>query len=353
MTHAGPSIRYRLATEIFPGLLDQAALDSLREQIESSPAVRAIVKKQKDTGAWGGNLLGTSPSKTAGVKDVGTIPQYRRLVELAVSRDSRSLKLASRLLFRLVSRDEDPSLLFEFARYDDHEPGTEPWVRIMLREAATAALAHGGYGEDPRIRGAAHKILNEVSAFIRGELAANPFVRSGKSWALNPLAYPPSVFSVSLLAYLPAVQRERAGLVERLGQYLTTPASKKAFVVQAGKKSLKVTSFVLGEPIHVTASGQCDDLPFALYWMEILARLGLLSASQAAAKVWARLVKDCDRDGVWHPKGLRGLPRSPSPWAYHMFPLDGDSKKPESRQTDVTFRMALIARLAGWELTQT
>jgi hypothetical protein len=34
-----------------------------------------------------------------------------------------------------------------------------------------------------------------------------------------------------------------------------------------------------------------------------------------------------------------------------MFPLESDGKRPESRQADVTFRMALIARLAGWELT--
>lgn len=326
-------------------------LEALRAEIENSPSVRQIQRKQKDTGAWGANLLGTSPSKSAGIRDVGTIPQYRRLIELGIGRDSRSLRLAARLLFRIVSRDEDPSLLFEFEKYSDHEAGAEPWVRGMLREAATAALAHGGFGEDPRVRGAAHKILNEVSAFIRSDLAANPFVRSGKTWTLNPLAHPPSIFSVALLAYLPAVQRERAGLVERLGQYLAAPASKKSFVVLAGKKALKPAAVLLGDPLHTNASGQPDDLPFALYWLELLARLGLLHTSPSAAKVWGRLLKDCDRDGVWRPKGLRAAPKAVSPWAYHMFPLDGDSKKPEARYADVTFRMALVARLAGWELT--
>jgi hypothetical protein len=33
-----------------------------------------------------------------------------------------------------------------------------------------------------------------------------------------------------------------------------------------------------------------------------------------------------------------------------MFPLEGDSKSVQGRQADVTFRMALIARLAGWEI---
>jgi hypothetical protein len=84
--------------------------------------------------------------------------------------------------------------------------------------------------------------------------------------------------------------------------------------------------------------------------MELLARLGLLSTSTASTKVWSRLTKEVE-DGVWHPRNLRTLPKSSSPWSYHMFPLESDTRKPESRQADVTFRMALIARLAGWELT--
>lgn len=351
MANAGPSVRLRLAAEVFPGLMRPEELEALRLEVENQAVARQIVKKQKDTGVWGGNLLGVSPNKANGIKDVGTIPQYRRLVELGLSKDSRSPKLAARLLFRLVSRDEDPKLLFEYGKFNAAELGAEPWIREILREAAAAALAHGGHGDDPRVRGAAHKILNQVSAFIRSELAENPFVRSGRAWVLHPEAHPPTVFSVNLLAHLPAVQRERAGLVDRLSQYLSTPAPKKAFTVPVGKKAIKPNFMLLGDPMHVAASGQPDDLPFALYWMETLARLGVLNQSASAGKVWGRLAKDTDREGIWHPKNLRTLPRTTSPWAYHSFPLEGDFKKPESRQTDVTFRMALIARLAGWEVT--
>ncbi len=351
LSTAGPSVRLRLATEVFPGSLDGPRLDSLRLEIETGTRVRQIVRKQKDSGIWGGNLLGTAPSKSAGIKDVGTIPQYRRLIELGVASEARPAKLASRVLFRLLSRDADPELLFEYQKLGHAEPGAEPWIRVMLREAAAAALAHAGYGDDPRVRGAAHRILHDVSAFIRSELAANPFVRSGKQWALNPLAHPPSIFAVTLLAFLPAVQRERAGLVERLGQYLANPAPKKAYVVVAGKKTIKPSFLLLGDPLRVNAAGQPEDLPFALHWMEVLARLGLLSRSPLAARAWARLLKDCDGNGIWRPKGLRALPRSTSPWTYHMFPLDADAKRPDTRFTDVTFRMALVARLAGWELS--
>jgi len=337
---------------VFPDLVDPARLDALRGEAEHAPAVKSIARKQKDTGIWGGNLLGVSPSKAAGIKDVGTIPQFRRLLELGLPRDDRAMRLAGRVLFRLLSRDDDPKLLFEYGKLTAAEQGAEPWIRVVLREAAAAALAHGGHGEDPRVRGAAHKILNEVSTFVRGELAENPFVKSGGSWVLNPQAYPPTIFSVTLFAFLPAIQRERAGLVERLGQYLSAPAPKKSFAVLVGKKAFKPTFVLLGDPLHVSAGGQADDLPFALLWMELLARLGVLQHSASAGRLWARLLKECDRDGVWRPKNLRTTPKGATPWSYHAFPLEAETRHTESRQTDVTFRMALVARLTGWELTR-
>lgn len=349
MLHGCPAVRYRTLTELFPGSYPAEA-EAIRGELENYAPGRQIVRKQKDSGVWGANLLGVSPNKSAGIKDVGTMPQYLRLVELRWGHESRPLKLASRVLFRLLSRDADPKLLFEFAKYAWAEPGVEPWVREMCREAAAAALAQSGFDEDPRVRGAAHSSATQVSSFLRGELTAQPLIRAGGHWILHPQARPPTVFTVALLAHLPAVQRERAGLVERLGAYLAAQPTNRPFGVRCGKKILKPTPVLLGDPIKVSASGQTDDLPFALYWLELLARLGVLGTSTAAPRLWARLVKESD-DGVWRPKNLRAIPRRVSPWSYHMFPLEGDAKTVEKRQVDVTFRMALIARLAGWEIT--
>jgi hypothetical protein len=350
LEHGCPAIRYRTLLEVV-GTRDAGRLEALRPELEAYPPARQIARKQKDSGVWGGNLLGVSPNKTAGIKDVGTFHQYRRLIELGWAAESRPLKLGSRLFFRLLSRDDDPKLLFEFQKYGASEPGVEPWVREVVREAAAAALAHAGYGDDPRVRGAAHRIANAVSQFLRSELVEQPLVKVSGSWALHPAAYPPTFFSVALLALLPAVQRERAGLVDRLGAFLAQPQSRKAFGVVCGKKVLKPTFLLLGDPLKVSASGQADDLPLALYWMEILARLGVLPSSPTAARVWQRLLKDCDDRGVWSPKNLRTLPKRVAPWSYHAFPLQADAKSTESRQADVTFRMAYIARLAGMEIT--
>ena len=146
------------------------------------------------------------------------------------------------------------------------------------------------------------------------------------------------------------MQRERAGLVERLGAFLAQPQAKKSFGVLCGKRILKPSFVLLGDPLKASVSGQTDDLPLALHWMELLARLGVLHHSATVPRIWARLLKDCDDEGVWSPKNLRTVPKRVSPWSYHMFPLEGDSKSVQGRQADVTFRMALTARLAGWEI---
>ena len=65
----------------------------------------------------------------------------------------------------------------------------------------------------------------------------------------------------------------------------------------------------------------------------------------------ARLIKDFDEQGVWAPKGLRGMPKALNKITYHWYPLQADEKAPESRAVDVTFRVAVIAKLLGWELS--
>jgi hypothetical protein len=114
LENAGASIRYRTYRELAPeGYASPEVLEAASQAISDSKTAIAVVKKQKDNGIWGSNMLGLAISAAQGVKDVGTIPQYRRLLQLEWPRTSRPFKLADRVLFRLLSRDEDPSLLFE------------------------------------------------------------------------------------------------------------------------------------------------------------------------------------------------------------------------------------------------
>lgn len=345
---ASPPLQYRTLVEVVPEpSRDPEQVAALREQVLHYKEALAIVRKQKETGLWGGNLLAPEPSAAMGWKETGTVYQYRRLLELGWPGDARPFRFADRFLFRLLSRDEDPTLLVEFQRAAKSDPGLALWARSMGAQAAAAALARGAHQDDPRLRGAAHRIASDISLYLRGELAQKPFKKAQGKTVLEPLTYPPTVFSVELLAFMPAVQRERAGFLERLASYFSTPAPRREFWILAGKKVFKPLFEILGDPLHADAQGRIDDVPFALYWLELLARLGILRQVPSAAKVLARLYNECTEQGIWSPSGLRALPKSDNPVVAHYFPLEGPGKSPAQRQTDVTFRLGLIARIMG------
>jgi len=343
--HGGESVRLRALRDLAPP--GQAGLDLLEAAVLTSRQVTAIARKQKDTGVWGANLLGLKPSVRDGIKDIGTIAQYRRLLQLGYPRAGRAFKLADRLLFRLLSRDEDPGLLFEFQKLGKDNPDVAERLRDVGREAATCALAEAGYVEDPRIRGSAHKIASGVSAFLRSDLAEKPFAKAGKTVILHPEAHPPTWYSLAMIAAMPNLQRERAGFTERLGQYLSSPPPKKAYVIQVGKKTVKPTAVLLGDPIETDARGNTKDLPLALLAIEMLARIGAVGASVSAGRILNRLYGECDEHGVWRPKRVTTAPKAVNPASYHFYPLQADAKTADGRVVDVTFRLALIARLMG------
>ena len=321
-----------------------------QDAAESSKGVQAILKKQKETGVWGGNLLGLSVSAAQGIKDVGTIAQYRRLVELGTPRSARAFKLADRLLYRLLSRDENPSLLFEYQKGAKKDPSYAQWARGLIRQAATAALAEAGEFEAPPVRGAAHRIVSEISEFLRSPLGEKPFVKVKGATVLHPEAAPPSWYALAMVAAMPNLQRERAGFTERLAHYLSSPQTKKSFTVLAGKKKIKPAHLVLGDPIITDPKGMPKDLPLALHFIDLLVRIGAFAVSPNAKKILGRLIKDVDDFGVWNPRGLRSAPKALSGYSYHMYPLDVESKAPEWKQVDVTFRLAQIALRLGWQI---
>ena len=345
---ASPPLQYRTLAEAAPeSARDPEQLAQLRSAAHGYRIAHAISRKQKDTGLWGANLLAPGSVKALGWSEPGTVTSYRHLLELGWAPDARPFRIADRVLFRLLSRDADPSLLFEFQKPAKNDPGLALWARSLGREAAAAALARAGHGEDPRLRGAAHNIASAISNYLRSEQAAKPFKKAQGKTVLDPLAAPPSIFTVEMLAFMPGLQRERAGFVVRLAAYFSTAAPKRAYSVLAGKKILPPLFHLLGDPLRADAQGHVPDVPFAVYWLELMARLGVLRQIPSASKVLARLYSECDDRGIWTPKSLRTLPKTTSQMLGHYFPLEGPGKSPAQRQTDVTFRLALIARLLG------
>ncbi|MGH7534511.1 MAG: hypothetical protein ACREMG_02885, partial [Gemmatimonadales bacterium] len=140
------------------------------------------------------------------------------------------------------------------------------------------------------------------------------------------------------------------GFTERLGHYLAQPAPKKAFVIQVGKRTVKPQQLLLGDPIEADAKGFPADIPLALHYIELMVRMGALNWAPVATKVLGRLLKDCDETGVWRPKNLRSQPKAANRITWHYYPLHLDDKTTEGREVDITFRLALIAKLLGWTL---
>lgn len=337
--------------DILPsGSANEADTQALRDELLLYKPVVQAFRKQKKTGVWGDGILGPGVMRVPTAKNVGTVSQFRYLVELGVPNDQRAFRLADRILFRLLSRDEDPSLLFEFAKTAKGSPEFTLWIRSLTRQAAAAALASAGHFEDPRVRGAAHRVASDISQFLRSEVAEKLFVRKGSRTVLHPEAIPPTIHAVATIAYMPSLQRERAGFVERLCAFLARPSPKRHYVMLVGKRVVKPTTQLLGDPLVADSAGRPKDLALALYWIELLARMGMLSSSPTAQKVLSRLLSECNPNGVWSPGSLRGLPKGTSGLAEFFLPLEIDATSPEHRQSDVTFRLALIAKLAGWTL---
>jgi hypothetical protein len=319
-----------------------------------SPEVSAVTTRQADDGLWGDNFLAFQPSERDEITEPGTVAQYRRLVQLGVPNTTRPFRLADRMLFRTLSRDESPELLGEFGDVAEADPQRTETFRNLIREGSSAALAEAGHDADPRLRGAAHKIASAVSAFLRSPLADDPFVKRGGGYQLHPDATPPTWWSLAMISAMPSLQRERAGFLERLGQYLAQPTPDRSYMVAIGSHTLKPLHVLLGDPIELDpkAKGLPKDVPLALHYIELLAGIGpaQLAAAENASAGFLRLLEDVDSDGVWHPKNLRSQPKPLTPITHHCWPLSIDDGELASRQADITFRLACIAKRLGWRL---
>ncbi|MGH7497511.1 MAG: hypothetical protein ACREL3_01535, partial [Gemmatimonadales bacterium] len=67
LENAGASIRYRALTELAPaGFAPPETIEAAHLAVCESKAALSVVKKQKDNGVWGGNLLGLATSTALG-----------------------------------------------------------------------------------------------------------------------------------------------------------------------------------------------------------------------------------------------------------------------------------------------
>ena len=345
LEHASAPIKYRAVTEI-ACTAEPSSPDVSWLPYSHRPAIRLAVTQTRD-GMWNQSVLAVPGRHGSELAGVGTIPAVRRLSEYGWSPESPPLVLARRLLFRLLAEDNDPAYTFELGtktRDDDLVRRT----RGIFREAAAATLAQMGYENDPRLRGAARRILERTVSYLDSPLGEKPWMRVGNSHVLAPESAPPSIYTLTMLAHMPIFRHEHFSEVERIYLWITQPLPRQEVVQLFGKKMVPQPHLVMGDVLPHRNAVEAD-VPFALTWLETMARLNFLRRNEGWLKLFERFVDDRDRNGIWHPHKGTDRPATSHPWSWSTFPLD-DGTGAESKWTDVTFRIGLIGKLLGREI---
>jgi hypothetical protein len=343
LENASVPIQYRAITEVARGTLNEPQRLSILPY--SYPPALRLALAQRPDGTWGGLMLSLPAARSEAHDGIGTIIAVRRLVEYGWDKDSPPLMLARRVLFRLLAEDDDPSFLFELAPKGKIEPEVLRAGRSLLREASAAVLAQAGYESDPRLRGAARRIVERLDAFLRSPAAAKPFVRVGNQHVLVPEAAPPSAHTLMMLAHMPLFRSEHYDTLNRLYEYLTQPVPRATAAMRVGRKIVPMPHLVMGDPLpHRNAADV--DVPGALWWLEILSRMGYLRRNENWAHLFDRFLDDCDNRGVWEPPKRSAVLKSSNPFVWPSFPLEPHATA-EDRLANVTFRLGIIGRYAG------
>lgn len=343
LEHAAAPIRYRALTEV--ARLPSQSADRLSFLPFTHRPALMLAALQGSDGTWNHSMLTVPGQRSEHFEGVGTINAVRRLLEYGWDRETPPLLLARRVLFRLLAEDEDPEWLFEFGAKGPADEDLARRGRAILREAAAAALAQAGYEGDPRLRGAAKRILERISAYLRSPLAQKPFVRVGNQHVLPPEAAPPSIYALMMLAYMPLFRTEHHDAMDRLYQHLAQVLPRQEPVQLCGKKVMPQPHLVLGDLLPNRNVADAD-VPFAISWLELVARLGFLRRNDNWSKLLDRFLDDRDHDGVWHPHKGMSMARSTNPVVWPSYPLE-ENLSGDERWTDITFRLGLIARVIG------
>lgn len=348
LDNASGPVKYRSATEV-ARLSDSSIRELDWLPYAFGPALRLAVAQNVD-GVWNQSMLSV-PKHTGDFSTVGTIPAVRRLLEYGWNRESPPLSLARRALFRLLAEDNDPAYLYELGPKSKDDDSIRRG-RVLLREAAAAALAQAGYESDPRLRGAARRILERVDSYLNSPLAEKPWKRVGNVHVLAQEVCPPTFNTLTMLAHMPIFRNENYTETERIYQYISQPNPRQDPVQQIGPRMVDQPSFILGDRLPHRNAVEAD-VPFALMWLETMARLGFLRRNENWMKMFDRFDDDRDRTGVWHPHKGTSTPKTSNPRVWPMFPLEDMSDAATTTGAgwaDVTFRIGLIGKLLGREV---
>jgi hypothetical protein len=339
LKEASPAVQYRTLVHV----VKPAGIPDLRRVPYASKQGWDLLFRQRIDGTWPGGMLKV-PDVTS-VVGAGTILAYRRLIELGWDPECPALATTKRLLFRLLAEDNDPSFLAELMPETDDEDLIARG-RLILREAAGAALAQAGYENDPRLRGMAKRLIDRLGAYLKSPQSLKPWIRIGNQHVLPADAAPPSFDTLLMLSYMGHFRHEHHEVIDRLFHYLSQPWPRQQPVQQVGAHLVDQPQLVLGDFL-ATRHSMDADMPSALTWLEMAARMGFLKRHDGWTKLFDRLLDDRDRKGRWRPPRSVVIPDRVPGWAWPTMPLDDHPDPAMAESIDVTFRLGLISLLSG------
>lgn len=339
---ASPAVQYRTLVDI----AKPADLPDLSRVPYGSKQGWDLLFRQRIDGTWPGGMLQV-PEVTS-VVNAGTILAYRRLIELGWDPECPALATTKRLLFRLLAEDNDPSFLAELMPEIDDEDLIARG-RLILREAAAAALAQAGYENDPRLRGMAKRLIDRLGAYLKSPQSQKPWIRIGNQHVLPADAAPPSFDTLLMLSYMGHFRYEHHEVFDRLFHYLSQPWPRQQPVQQVGAHLVEQPQLVLGDFL-ASRHAMDADMPSALTWLEMAARMGFLKRHEGWTKLFDGLLGDRDRKGIWRPPRSVVIPDRVPGWAWPTMPLDDHADPAMAGSIDVTFRIGLISVLSGREI---
>ncbi len=340
LINAPPAIQYRALVDV--GRY-QAKDNSLARIPYGSKSGWQLLMMQESDGSWENGMLSVPNGDS--LVGVGTILAYRRLLELGWDPECPALATTKRALFRLLAEDNDPAFLAELGATATDEDLVKRG-RLILREAAAAALAQAGYEADPRLRGAARRLTDRIGAYLRSPVLHKPWLRLGNQHVLAAEVAAPSFNTLLMLAYMPQFRSEHQEVMDRLYTFLSQPWPRQQAVQQVGAHLIDQPHLVLGDFLP-TRNVMDADMPSSLAWLEMMARLGFLRKHEGWLRLFDRLLDDRDRKGIWHAPRSVVMPEQVPSWSWPVMPLSERGGPIDATSIDVTFRLGLIARLSG------
>jgi hypothetical protein len=342
LEHAAAPIQYRAVSDV-ARLGEQVGGRLAALPYTYRPALLLALQQRVD-GTWNQQMLAVPSGRSETFEGVGTISAVRRLLEYGWDKESPPLVHARRILFRLLAEDNDPDFLFELAAKNQDDEYIRRG-RVLLREAAGSALAQAGYEDDPRLRGVARRTLERISVFLRSQLAQKPWQRVGNQHVLAPEATPPSMYALLMFAHMPLFRTENHEAMDRIYHWMSQPLPRQEAMRLVGKKVVPQPQLVMGDQLPNRNAADAD-VPASIAWLELVARLGFLKRNDNWSKLFDRFLDDRDENGVWHPHKGMAAARTSNPFVWPLYPLES-ALSGDERWTDATFRLGLIARIAG------